>query len=287
MSAKKRRNAIRGRPSTMISLIRYRGTNQSPRNAFTLIELLVVIAIISILAAMLLPALATAKSKGQQIACLNNLRQLQLCWQLYVDDNNDALPPNATTVGGGRAAFVATSATWIRGNAWTDTTTSNIEHGVLFRYNQSVKIYKCPTDRSTVLDQGKLPRWRSFSMNAYLNDIPNPADRSCWHLLSQIKDPPPVKALVFVDEHEGSIENARFVVTQPGDWIWIDFPATRHNHGCNFTFADGHVEYWKWREPNTMAISKLKGWIQSQSAIPGTDRDLRRVHQAVPRIPIQ
>jgi prepilin-type N-terminal cleavage/methylation domain-containing protein/prepilin-type processing-associated H-X9-DG protein len=271
----------------MIFIIRYRGTNQSPRNAFTLVELLVVIAIISILAAMLLPALATAKSKGQQIACLNNLRQLQLCWQLYVDDNNDALPPNATTVGGGRAAFVAPSATWIRGNAWTDTTTSNIEHGVLFRYNQSVKIYKCPTDRSTVLDQGKLPRWRSFSMNAYLNDIPNPADRSCWHFLSQIKDPPPVKALVFVDEHEGSIENARFVVTQPGDWIWIDFPATRHNHGCNFTFADGHVEYWKWREPNTMAISRLKGWIQSQPAIPATDRDLRRVHQAVPRIPIQ
>jgi prepilin-type processing-associated H-X9-DG protein len=151
---------------------------------------------------------------------------------------------------------------------------------------REVGVYKCPADRSTVRDQGKLPRGRSFSMNAYLNDIPNPADRSCWHFLSQIKDPPPVKALVFVDEHEGSIENARFVITQPGDWIWIDFPATRHNHGCNFTFADGHAEFWKWLEPNTMAISRLKGWIQSQPAIPRTDRDLRRVHQAVPRIPI-
>jgi prepilin-type N-terminal cleavage/methylation domain-containing protein len=61
--------------------------------AFILIELLVVIAIIAILAAMLLPALAKAKDKAQDISCRNNLHQLQLCWNLYVDENNQALPP--------------------------------------------------------------------------------------------------------------------------------------------------------------------------------------------------
>jgi len=64
------------------------------KHGFTLIELLVVIAIIAILAAMLLPALSRAKQKGQAVQCLNNLKQLQLCWQMYADDNNDTMVLN-------------------------------------------------------------------------------------------------------------------------------------------------------------------------------------------------
>jgi prepilin-type N-terminal cleavage/methylation domain-containing protein len=66
------------------------------KGAFTLIELLVVIAILGILAALLLPTLGKAKASAPSLRCASNLRQLQVAWQMYAEDNNDRLVPNWT-----------------------------------------------------------------------------------------------------------------------------------------------------------------------------------------------
>jgi prepilin-type N-terminal cleavage/methylation domain-containing protein/prepilin-type processing-associated H-X9-DG protein len=268
--------------------------------AFTLIELLVVIAIIAILAALLLPALGRAKTRAQLMGCLNSYRQLQLCWQMYCDDHEDSLPANAAfnNGGGSRAAWSVSGPSWLLGNAWTDTTFTNIQQGVLFKYNQSVGLYKCPADKSTVLDRGLIPRTRSVSMNMYMNVRPDPADsdyRRCWHKLSQVRNPGPARAFVFIDEHEKSIQQSAFGINAPDQWwlfgtplwTWISFPATRHNNRCTFTFADGHAETWRWLEPNTARISSLNTWTVLQPAASNNDRDLGRLFRAVPeKVPI-
>ena len=96
---------------------------------------------------------------------------------------------------------------------------------------------------------------------------------------------------MFVDEHEKSIQQSAFGLNAPDSftmfnsplWTWISFPATRHGNAGVLSFADGHVETWHWREPNTLQVAQLNDWIVVKPAVANTDRDLRRFFQAIPK----
>ena len=221
------------------------------RNAFTLIELLVVIAIIAILAGLLLPALARAKTKAQGIKCLGNLNQLQLCWLMYPDDHGDRLPPQNTGLDPITSDLIGLPGSWILGNVQYDLTTSNIENGVLFPYNRSAAIYHCPTDKSTVWDHQGLLRTRSYSLNWYLaSDVPKEYyTPRLKYRYSEIVNPGPSQVYAFIDEDDRDINDGTFFSPEEQWYMWGDLPAVRHALGSNLSFADGHADHWRWRWP--------------------------------------
>ena len=251
-------------------------------SGFSLVELLVVIAIIAVLSSLMLTGFNEAKQRALSVKCKSNLHQLTLAWEMYTSDNDDELPPNNFVFFWPGLTTTGDLNSWCRGNAQTEVGTDSIKTGLLWDYNRTLGIYRCPSDKARVkAASGQLipdsRRNRSYNMSGSINCDVTKTDIPDYRKKSQISRPQPSQFFVFIDTDEDAIQGSHFMVFPDGFLprpTWGDLPSDRHSRGANLSFADGSVRYWKWNSP--------KKWKQfGQTAIQNDAVDLRRLQRSV------
>jgi prepilin-type N-terminal cleavage/methylation domain-containing protein/prepilin-type processing-associated H-X9-DG protein len=255
--------------------------------AFTLIELLVVIAIIAILAGLLLPSLARGKGKAQVIKCVSNQRQLAITWVLYAGDYNDRLVLNGPSPVGGNPNLKL----WVQGAFYNQQ--DNVDaylildprYALFASYLKTDNIYRCPADRLTVqIGNQSHPKLRSYELNAFVGWFGDWDSRlgveSDWRIYRKTSDigkPAPSDLFIFQDVYPDSICWPYFGVymgvplgtgaANPATGKFFNWPMARHNNSGVLSFADGHAEGHRWRDPRTLA-PKSPAFHQHDDASP-------------------
>lgn len=198
--------------------------SSSKTSAFTLIELLVVITIIAILAALLFPVLGGIQEYGRRATCLSNLHQLTVAWLAYASDNKGNLVcPNPGVAGA-----------WIGGPSDENC----IQNGTLYRYAPNDKAYRCPTDDST--------RKVNYALSCRLGY--GSEDGNSWKDLSSVTNA--ANTFVFIEEWDPRAPYGPLGCFNMGpSGVWFDSPGVWHVNGSSLSFADGHAEYWVWKDP--------------------------------------
>jgi hypothetical protein len=227
------------------------------RHAFSRIDALAVCGALTLLGGLLLPVLANTQVQGRAAVCGANLNRLQRAWTQYANDNDGFLPRAA----GGTMNWVSG---WMQLNGEPDSTNTlyllDPRHAQLGLYTGDARLYRCPADPSTVplgpvVDGVRtlVPRVRSYAISSAM------AGDSIWvsppyitfTRIHEIVNPAPSEALVFLDEHPGSINDGHFAISLPNTGTIVDVPGSHHDRAGTVSFADGHTELHPWQDTRT------------------------------------
>lgn len=252
-------------------------------------ELVAVIASSTILASLVLPAVIRARQSGQSAVCLGNQNQLSLAWRLYTDDNGGWFPW-AQEVPRAQVGWPLgpNQPVWCRGRMddagnVSDRTNVNLLvgslPGSLGTYLRKPALYRCPADRSrarTDSTQDGPLRVRSYSMNRNIG-FPEElvVDSSVFNHEVDLRRHAagPSGLSVFWDESEASIASTAFddPTPHPGEWLLGSIPATRHRDGSTTSFADGHAEVHRWKDPAILLYSPRRSIRGVSTAVDSHD----------------
>jgi prepilin-type processing-associated H-X9-DG protein len=225
----------------------------------------------------MLTGIGRARQTALTSRCLSNLRQLQMAWQMYSEDNSGSCVPNKYHLTNG--VYRGYQDTWAGENSViADRDDKMLAKGLFVRlgYARETQLFRCPSDRSQIERQ---PRTRSYSISAYFMGTTNYNVRP----ISKVADiSNPGRAFVVLDELAETIDDGHFFILRPPDSRWFNMPADRHLKGGSLSFADGHAERWQWKGKKRFAPSQGDNWIEVTSR---DQADLRRLQAALPKRP--
>jgi prepilin-type processing-associated H-X9-DG protein len=267
---------------------------------FTAVELLAVIATLALLASVMATTMAGSRADISAVQCRNNLKQLAVAWTMYADDNRGQLVYNRDGSQAGLAvgnqAWVAGWLDWQTGQpAGADTNVAMLVNHLQYPYGaflgpyvRDPAVFKCPADKSEVTIGGlRRPRARSVSMNNYLGVNSRtwtyPSRYTICTKMAQIKSP--AGMFVILDELADSINDGFFTSDPDTAFQIIDRPANYHGGAGSFSFADGHAENHRWKDPRTSPTPFFGNLIPLNINIPN-DVDIPWLQQRAAGVPV-